>query len=107
MDPVGAGTDTVMCAAIAERTAKAPAPFLLSVADKGTSWGLPPPLSLTDTAPLKVPRKDDLKETVMVHDPFATTLLPQLFVWEKVVEPVIVILLMLSVVLPMLVSEIV
>ncbi len=96
-----------MCAAIADRTANAPAPVLLSVADKGTPCGLPPPLSLTDTAPLKVPREDDLKATVMVHDPFATTLLPQVFVWEKVVEPVIVILLMLSVVLPVLVSVIV
>ncbi len=99
MGPVGAGTDAVMWAAIADRTANAPAPCLLSVADKGTCCGLPPPLSLTETAPLKVPREDDLKATVMVHDPFAT--------WEKVVEPVIVILLMLSVVLPVLVSEIV
>ena len=68
---------------------------------------LPPPLSLTDTAPLKVPRRDDLKATVMVHDPFVTTLLAQLFVCEKVVEPVIAILLMLSAVPPVLVSVIV
>jgi hypothetical protein len=104
---VGAGTDAVKCAPIADRTANAPAPRLVPVADKGTCCGLPPPLSLTDTAPLKVPRKDDLKATVMVHDPFAITLLAQVLVWEKVVEPVILILLMLSVVLPVLVSVIV
>jgi hypothetical protein len=77
------------------------------VPDKDTFCGLPPPLSLTDTAPLKVPRDDGLKVTVIVHDPFATTLLPQVFVWEKVVEPVIVMLRMLSVVLPVLVSVVV
>jgi hypothetical protein len=81
--------------------------LLVSVADRTTRCGLPPPLSLTDTAPLNVPRVDELKVTVMVHDPFAATVLPQVCVWEKVVEPVIVMLLILSVVLPVLVSVVV
>jgi hypothetical protein len=107
MIPVGLGTTDVLCAAIADRTASLPAPVLVSVADKGTCCGLPPPLSLTDTAPLKVPRIDDLKVTLMVHDPFAITVLPQLFVWEKALDPVMAMLLMLSVVLPVLVSVVV
>jgi hypothetical protein len=93
--------------AIADLTAKAPAPRLVSLADNGTCCGLPPPLSLTDTAPLKVPREDELKVTVMEHDPFAATLVPHVWVWEKVVEPVIVIPLTLSVAVPVLVSVIV
>lgn len=106
MGPMGAGTDAVMCAAIADRTAIAPAPRLVSVPDRGTCCGLPPPLSLTETVPLKLPNFGGLNVTVMVHDPFATTLLPQVWVWEKLVEPVIVMLLMLRVVLPVLVSVI-
>src|ERR1700722_628435 len=87
--PVELGTAAALCSTIADGTAKAPAPLgLLRVPDKGTCCGLPPPLSLTASAPLKVPRDDELKVTVMVHDPFAITLLPQVFVWEKVVEPV-------------------
>jgi hypothetical protein len=107
MGPVGVGTDAVMWVAIADRTAKAPAPVFVSLADKETCCGLPPPLSLTDTAPLKVPRFDALKVTVMMQEPPGFTLDPQVFVWEKIVEPVIVILLMLSVVLPVLVSIVV
>jgi hypothetical protein len=82
-------------------------PVLVSVANKATCCGLLPPLSLTDTAPLKVPRDDDLNLTVMMHDAFAATLLPQLLLWEKVVEPVILMLVMLSAVLPVFVSVVV
>jgi hypothetical protein len=89
---------------MADRTANAPAPVLVSVADKRTCCGLPPPLSFTDTAPLKVPRDDDLKVTVMMQDPPAFTVDPQVLVWEKVLEPVIAMLLMMSVVLAVLVS---
>jgi hypothetical protein len=44
---------------------------------------------------------------VIVQDPPAATLAPHVFVWEKVVEPVIVTLLMLSAVLPVLLSVVV
>src|SRR5215472_10379392 len=73
-------------------------PVDLPVADKTTCCGLPPPLSLTETAPVNVPKLFELKCTVMVQDPLAGTLDPQLLVWEKVVEPVILMLLMVSVV---------
>jgi len=43
----------------------------------------------------------------MVHHPFAATLLPQVFVWEKAVEPVMLMPLMLSVELPVLISVVV
>jgi hypothetical protein len=43
----------------------------------------------------------------MVHDPFAATLLPQVFVWEKVVEPVMLMLLIRRLVLPVFVSVVV
>jgi hypothetical protein len=43
----------------------------------------------------------------MVQDPPAATLVPQVFVWEKAVEPVIAMLLILSVVLLMLLSVVV
>jgi hypothetical protein len=43
-------------------------------------------LSLTETSPLWYLAA--LKVTVIVQDPPAATLVPQVFVWEKVVEPV-------------------
>ena len=66
------------------------------VPDKSTCCGLPPPLSLTETAPLKLPVDGGLKVTVMVQEPRAPTLDPQLLVWEKAVEPVIVMPLIVS-----------
>ena len=62
-------------------------------------------MSLTETSPLWF--FAGLKVTVIVQDPPAATLVPQVFVWEKAVEPVIVMLLMLSVVLPVLLSVVV
>lgn len=64
-------------------------------------------MSLTETSPLKSPIPNGLRVTVMVQDPPAATLVPQVFVWEKAVEPVIVMLLMLRVVLPVLLSVVV
>jgi hypothetical protein len=58
-------------------------PWLVFVPDKATCCGLPPPLSLTETAPLKVPRLCELKRTVMVQDPLGCTLDPQLLVSES------------------------
>ena len=57
-----------------------------------------------ETSPLKLPIPVGLKVAVIVQDPPAATLVPQVFVWEKVVEPVIVMLLMPSAVLPVLLS---
>ena len=74
-------------------------------ADKCTCCGLPPPLSLIDTAPLWVPTVVAVKWTLIVQDFPAPTLELQLFVWEK--GPVIVMPVMLSVVLPTLVSVVV
>jgi hypothetical protein len=103
---VGLGTAAVLCEAIAVRTSIAPAPFLFPT--KGTCCGLPLLLSLTETAPLEVPELNlYLKATVMVHDPFAATLLPQVFVWEKAVEPAMLMLLIMRVVLPVFVSAVV
>ena len=59
-------------------------------------------MSVTETSPLKLPFAVRLKVTLIVQDPPAATLVPQVFVWEKVVEPAIVMLLMLSAVLPAL-----
>ena len=64
-------------------------------------------MSLTETSPLKLPIPNGLKVAVIVQDPPAATLVPQVFVWEKVVEPVIVMLLILSTVLPVLLSVVV
>ena len=75
--------------------------------DTGTCCGLPPPLSLTETSPLKLPIPSGLKVTLIVQGPPATTLAPQVFVWEKAVEPEIVMLPMLSAVLPGLLSVVV
>jgi len=49
----------------------------------GTLCGLPPPLSLTLTAPDRAPVAVGLNVTLMVQLPCPTTLLPQLLVWEK------------------------
>ena len=62
-------------------------------------------MSLTETSP-KLPFAG-LKVTLIVQEPSATTLVPQVFVWEKNVEPVIVMLLMLSAVLPVLLRVVV
>jgi len=62
-------------------------------------------LSLTETSP-KLPFSG-LKITLIAQDPPATTLVPQVFVWEKNGEPVIVMLLMLSAVMPVLLSVVV
>jgi hypothetical protein len=75
--------------------------------DKLTCCGLPPPLSLTETAPLKAPVDGGLKVAVIVQEAPALTPVPQLFVWEKAVEPVIVMPLMLSAVIPVLVRVVV
>ena len=64
-------------------------------------------MSVTETSPLKLPFAVRLKVTLIVQDPPAATLVPQVFVWEKVVEPAIVMLLMLSAVLPALLSVVV
>jgi len=101
---VGLGTAAVLWAPIADRSSNAPAPVLFPT--KGTCCGLPALLSLTDTAPLEVP-EPSLKATVMVHDPFAATLLPQVFVWEKAVEPVTLMSLIMRLVLPVFVSVVV
>ena len=62
-------------------------------------------MSLTETSP-KLPFSG-LKITLIAQDPPATTLVPQVFVWEKNGEPVIVMLLMLSAVMPVLLSVVV
>jgi hypothetical protein len=88
--------------------ATVPTPFcLITVADKTTCCGLPPPLSVTATSPLKLSDDDELKLTVIVQDAPAPTLVPQLFVWEKFVEPVILMLVMPRTVVPVLVSVVV
>jgi hypothetical protein len=43
----------------------------------------------------------------MAQDPFATTFLPHVFVWEKAVDPVMLMLAIMRVVLPVLVSVVV
>ena len=62
-------------------------------------------MSLTETSP-KLPFAG-LKVTLIVQDPPAATLVPQVLVWEKNAEPVIAMLLMLSAVLPVLLSVVV
>jgi len=60
-----------------------------------------------ETSPLKLPIPVGLKVAVIVQDAPAATLAPHVFVWGKVAEPVIVMLLMLSAVLPVLLSVVV
>jgi hypothetical protein len=84
----------------ADRTAKLVAVVFECLPDKVTFCGLAPPLSLMDTAPLNVPLLGELKVTVITQDFPAPTLEAQLLVWEKALEPVIVILVMVSVVFP-------
>jgi hypothetical protein len=82
-------------------------PHVDPVPDKLTVCGLAPPLSLMDTPPVTAPVRVGLKVTVIVQDLPAPTLLPQVFVWENSLEPVTVMLVMLSVVLPTFVRVVV
>jgi len=50
------------------------------VPDNLTCWGLPPPSSVIETSPLKVPVAVGVKVTVMVQDPPAPKLDPHVFV---------------------------
>jgi len=52
------------------------------VPERGTSWGLPPPLSVTCTLAVKVPVVRGVNVTVIVQVPCAGTE-EQLFVWLK------------------------
>ena len=70
--------------------------------DSDTFCGLPPPLSLTETAPPPVERDH---VTVMGQDFPAPTFASHVFAWKK--GPVVVMPVMLSVVLPTLVSVVV
>jgi hypothetical protein len=62
---------------------------------------------VTATSPLRLPVDDELKLTVRVQDAPAPTLVPQLFVWGKFVEPVTLMLVMLREVVPLFVSVVV
>ena len=73
---------------------------MVCLPDNATFCGLPPPLSLIETAPLKLPLVDELKVTEIVQDFPAPTLESQLFVSEKGGLGAAVILVMFSVVLP-------
>ena len=73
-----------------------------SIPSKETVCGLLPPLSLIETAPLPGERDH---VTLMLQEWFAVTLAPQVLVWVK--GPEIATSLMLSVVLPTLVSVVV
>jgi hypothetical protein len=104
---VALGTDVVRVAANFDLTATPIEFVLVCLPDKLTVCGLAPPLSLMETVPVKVPLLEELKVTVIMHDFPDPTLESQLFVWEKALEPVIVILAMFRVVLPTFVRVIV
>ena len=107
LGPVGLGAAALRVAARADGTAEARSVHLPEHPDKGTSCGLAPPSSLTETEPLNVPVDDGLNVTLIVQDNPAPTLDLQVFVWGNGGLGVEVMLVMLSVVLPMLVSVVV
>jgi len=57
----------------------------LPIPDKLTRCGLPPPLSLIETVPLKVPLDSGAKVTTTLQDLCGPSLDPQVLVWEKLV----------------------
>jgi hypothetical protein len=98
---VGPGTATVLLVTKADFTALKR--NFKPVPDKLTFCGLSELLSVMERVALNVPKVFGAKVTVMMQDTPAATLEPQVFFWEKEVLATAM-LLMLSAVLPVLVS---
>src|SRR5215472_7384225 len=106
LGPVGFGTAAVRVLAKADLTTELIEVVLVCRPIRLTCCGLAPPLSLIETAPVKVPRLLELKVTEIVQDFPAPTVEPQVLVCVKPLEPVIAILLMCNVAPPTFVKAI-
>src|SRR5260221_6023947 len=75
---------------------------VIPVPVKATVCGLPPALSVTETAPVREPAAVGVKVTEIVQVPAAATEAPQVFVWLK--SPLAAIVVIVRAADPVLVS---